>query len=118
MNPKEFAIPSLKPACLSMLALLLAACAGKPATLERETVVYRCSGDVEMAVIYSGQATGLRGKAELVWEGHSFSLTQQLSGSGTRYGDGTLTLFSKGDDAFVEKAGEMVLKDCLAKGAG
>ena len=100
-------------------AILLAGCATtRPATLDRETVVYRCEGNVEMAVTYSGRATGMDGKAQLVWEGHSFDLKQEISGSGTRYGDGTLALYSKGDAAFVEKAGETVLKDCLAKSAG
>ena len=90
---------------------LLSACAMLP----RETVRYRCAGAVEMAVVYSGRATGMEGKAELVWEGHSFTLKQAVSGSGARYTDGALTLVSKGDEAFVEKAGEIVLRDCNAK---
>lgn len=106
--------------CLLVIAALLSACVGNaphPATLERETVTYRCGGDTDIAVVYSGRATGMAGTAELVWEGHSFALKQDLSGSGARYTDGTLTLFMKGDDAFVEKAGETILKDCLAKTA-
>lgn len=90
---------------------LLSACA----TLPRETVRYRCAGGAEMAVVYSGRATGMEGKAELVWDGHSFLLKQDLNGSGVRYTDGTLTLVSKGDEAFVEKSGEIVLRDCNAK---
>lgn len=107
--------------CLLAAAGSLSACAANaphPAKLERETVAYRCGGDTDMAVIYSGRATGMAGTAELVWEGHSFFLKQDLSGSGARYTDGTLTLFTKGDDAFVEKAGETILKDCLAKPVG
>lgn len=106
-------------AALSLvLAAALSACVSTPAITtppKPETVTYRCAGEVEIAVIYSGRATGMEGSAELVWEGHSFPLKQETSGSGARYTDGTLTLSEKGDEAFVEKAGEMVLKDCNAK---
>jgi len=96
------------------LALLLTACAGQPrtVTLVRETVSYRCAGPVDITIAYAGHATGLEGLAELNWEGHSFMLQQVVSGSGTRYSDGTVTLSTKGDEAYVEKDGEMVLSDC------
>lgn len=103
-----------------VLTAAITACVSQPAVTtppKPETVVYRCAGGVEMAVVYSGRATGLEGTAELVWEGHSFPLKQEVSGSGSRYTDGTLTLSEKGDEAFVEKAGEMVLKDCNSKPA-
>ena len=104
---------------LSLCAVLLSGCATRPetVTLARETVLYRCAGDVEMGVIYSGRATGMEGTAELIWDAKSFPLKQDVSGSGARYTDGTLTLVTKGDEAFVEKAGEVVLKDCNAKPA-
>ncbi|MES2884785.1 MAG: MliC family protein [Pseudomonadota bacterium] len=101
-----------------VLAAALTACVSAPAIStapKSETVSYRCAGDVDITVIYSGRATGLEGSAELVWEGHSFPLKQEVSGSGARYTDGTLTLSEKGDEVFVEKTGEMVLKDCNAK---
>ncbi len=106
-------------AVLIFCAALLSACATGPetVTLARETVLYRCAGDVEMGVIYSGRATGMQGTAELIWDAKSFPLKQELSGSGARYTDGTLTLVTKGDEAFVEKAGEVVMKDCNAKAA-
>ncbi len=102
---------------LSFSALLLSACATGPetVTLARETVLYRCAGEVEMGVTYAGAATGLAGSAELLWDGKTFPLKQEISGSGGRYTDGTLTLVTKGDEAFVEKAAEIVLKDCNAK---
>lgn len=104
---------------LSLSAALLSGCATAPetVTLARETVLYRCAGEVEMGVVYSGRATGMQGMAELVWDGKTFPLKQEVSGSGARYTDGTLTLVTKGDEAFVEKAGEVVMKDCNAKAA-
>ena len=103
----------------ALAAVLLSACATAPetVTLARETWLYRCAGDVEMGVIYAGRATGMEGTAELIWDGNTFPLKQDVSGSGVRYTDGTLTLVTKGDEAFVEKAGEIVLKDCNAKPA-
>lgn len=104
-------------ASLAFAAALLSACATAPetVTLDRETVLYRCAGDVEMGVIYAGRATGMEGTAELIWDAKTFPLKQDVSGSGVRYTDGTLILVTKGDEAFVEKAGEIVLKDCNAK---
>ena len=98
-------------------AMLLSACATSPATttLVRETVQYRCADNVELGVTYAGRATGLEGTADVLWDGKSFPLKQDVSGSGVRYTDGTLTLVTKGDEAFVEKLGEVVLKDCNAK---
>lgn len=103
---------------LSVLsALLLSACATGPVTttLAREAIRYQCVGDVQMEVIYAGSASGLQGTADLIWDGKTFPLKQEFAGSGARYTDGTLTLDTKGDEAFVEKAGEIVLKDCSAK---
>lgn len=80
-----------------------------------ETISYRCAGAAEIVVVYAGRAAGTEGTATLTWEGHSFVLKQDISGSGARYTDGTLSLSSKGDEAFVEKAGEMVLRDCNAQ---
>ncbi len=102
---------------ITLPALLLAACATSPATttLTRETVRYGCAEDAEMVVSYGGRATGLDGTAELVWDGQTFLLKQDISGSGVRYSDGSLALLTKGDEAFVEKAGEIVLRDCKAR---
>ena len=107
--------PSFVPATLAVLLLSGCATAPETVTLDRETVLYRCAGDVEMGVTYAGRATGMEGTAELIWDGKTFPLKQDVSGSGVRYTDGTLTLATKGDEAFVEKAGEIVLKDCNAK---
>lgn len=119
MNRSEFDMRKTHQATaiLVVAASLLSGCATAPetVTLARETVLYRCTGDVEMGVVYSGRATGMEGTAELIWDGKTFPLKQEVSGSGARYTDGTLMLVTKGDEAFVEKAGEVVLKDCNAK---
>ena len=104
---------------LALATLTLAGCATQQAATGQsshpEAISYRCAEGVEMAVIYDGPATGLRGTADLNWDGHRFPLKQTESGSGATYSDGTLTLYTKGDEAFVEKAGERVLRDCNAK---
>lgn len=101
----------------AIAALALTACISQPQTTppKPETVAYRCADGVEMGVTYSGRATGLEGVADLIWDGQTFPLKQDVSGSGARYTDGTLTLVTKGDEAFVEKMGDVVLKDCNAK---
>lgn len=102
-----------------LAALLLSACATGPVTttLAREVVRYRCVDDVQMEVVYAGSASGLQGTADLIWDGKTFPLKQEFAGSGARYTDGVLTLDTKGDEAFVEKADEIVLKDCNAQPA-
>lgn len=121
VKPRKFTMRqrllAITAAALALPILGLSGCALSPrnATLDTESVSYDCAGGVQIDVVYSGKATGMQGAAELVWEGHGFSLKQDVSGSGTRYTDGTLTLFSKGDEAFVEKDGESVLKDCNAR---
>ena len=114
MNASLFLRPALS---LAVVALSLTACVSQPQTSppKPETVAYRCADGVEMGVTYSGRATGLEGTADLLWDGQSFPLKQEVSGSGARYTDGTVTLVTKGDEAFVEKVGEVVLKDCNAK---
>lgn len=119
MNKPEFVMNANRKTAvvLTFFAALLSACASAPhtVTLARETVLYRCAGDVDLGVTYSGRATGMEGTADLIWDGKTFPLKQDVSGSGAQYTDGTLTLVTKGDEAFVEKAGEVVLKDCNAK---
>ncbi len=102
---------------LAAVAVALTACVSQPliSPPKPEAVAYRCADGVEMGVTYSGRATGLEGTADLLWDGQSFPLKQEVSGSGVRYTDGTVTLVTKGDEAFVEKAGEVVLRDCNAK---
>lgn len=100
---------------IALLVAGSAACTMAPelpdnSRLRVEKVNYRCADGVGMSVTYTAGPQG--GAADLVWDGHVFKLQQQLSGSGARYGDGTLTLFTKGDEAFVQKGDETVLRDC------
>ncbi len=102
-----------------LIAALLSACASiSPAAgvaPKPEVVSYRCVNQTEISVIYAGPATGEGGTADLTWDGRSFLLKREVSGAAARYTDGRLTLNTKGDEAFVEKAGQIVLKDCNAK---
>lgn len=45
----------------------------------------------------------------------TLTLAQIPSGSGARYSDGTTTLYTKGEEAFVEVNGETTYADCLAQ---
>lgn len=112
-----------QPLAITVAAVaVLAACAAQPLSTadlpKPEVVAYRCADQAEIAVTYAGRATGMQGTADLAWDGRSFLLKRDASGGDARYTDGTLTLNTKGDEAFVEKAGEIVLKDCNAKVLG
>lgn len=113
MKPSELLMQkTIAPSVLA--ALLLSSCATGPVstTLAREKLRYRCLDAVQIEVVYAGSADGMQGTADLIWDGNTFPLKQEFSGSGGRYTDGVLMLDAKGDEAFVEKDGEIVLKDC------
>jgi membrane-bound inhibitor of C-type lysozyme len=53
------------------------------------------------------------GKSVLVnLDACAYKLPQVLSGSGARYSDGHLTVWFKGNGAFVEKEGKIILRNC------
>lgn len=106
---------------LAVACMLLSSCTSLPPVSDGnalptpEIVNYRCAEQVGITVTYAGRATGMQGTADLAWDGQVFPLKRDPDGGEARYTDGTLTLNVKGDEAFVEKAGEIVLRDCNAK---
>lgn len=85
---------------------VLAACGGTETAVNE--VSYACIGDQRISVRYFLGQT----RADLSYEGKTFSLNQLPSGSGIRYSDGNLTLLGKGDEAFVEQAGARLFDGC------
>lgn len=80
------------------------------------TVRYRCDGgETFRAEYYDDFAIIAMADQD---EEAIYTLPQVESGSGIRYSDGTITLFSQGDEAFVERDGEVVFDDCVARLVG
>ena len=80
---------------LTLPALLLAACASTPEPPPPATptaVVFTCDGGVEL------RATFEEGKATVVSPDGTFTLPQQIMGSGIRFSDGMRTFVGKGKE--------------------
>ena len=58
------------------------------------------------------QATYGTNSAVLVMGGATYQLPQQVSASGVRYSNGTVTLWTKGQSAFVEENGVITYNNC------
>jgi membrane-bound inhibitor of C-type lysozyme len=70
---------------------------------------YQCSDDRSFQAEY-----GLE-MATLELEGERVMLPQIPAASGARYSDGEITLFTRGNEAFIEVGGEIVYQDCVAQ---
>jgi membrane-bound inhibitor of C-type lysozyme len=70
-------------------------------------VTYACAAGVEVIALYSGDS------AVVTFPGGKVSLLPHVvSGSGTRYSDGTLTWWTKGDSAFAMTGDSVTIRDC------
>lgn len=71
---------------------------------------YQCADNNSFEARYRPQSV------ELMLEGMpAVTLSQIPSASGARYSDGETTLFTKGNEAFLERNGTTVYADCLAQ---
>lgn len=78
-------------------------------TPDTRIYVYQCSDDRSFQAEY-----GLE-MATLELEGERVMLPQIPAASGARYSDGEITLFTRGNEAFIEVGGEIVYQDCVAQ---
>ncbi|WP_392440452.1 MliC family protein [Edwardsiella piscicida] len=87
--------------------LTLSGCQWWPGVTPLQTLHYRC-GTLPLTV----QQDNARRQVCLVLDGNALTLSQTLSASGVRYSDGRYTFWSKGEGAFVERDGNLILNDC------
>lgn len=93
------------------LALALAVTAGDAfAEAEEKLVTYRCADDKEILVRFDAQGQS----ASLKLKGKTRRLALVPAASGAKYTDGTVVLWTKGREAFVERDGRMLYADCKA----
>jgi membrane-bound inhibitor of C-type lysozyme len=75
------------------------------------TVEYQCPGGDKFAVTFTGENS-----ARLMIPGEEERpLKRTPAASGARYGDGTLSLLTKGNDALLEERGKIRWRDCRAR---
>ena len=75
------------------------------------TVTYQCAGGAAFTAAFTGASS-----ARFTVSGEEDRVLKRVpAASGVRYGDGTVSLSTKGGDAFVEERGRMKWRDCRAK---
>jgi membrane-bound inhibitor of C-type lysozyme len=74
---------------------------------------YKCDEGKGFTAVYRDDGT-----AETTFGSKVLILNQVESGSGARYSNGGVTLFTKGDTAFVEVGENKLFANCVATGAG
>lgn len=103
------ALPAIIPAALSQTQNPPVA-AEKPPIDGPRPVAYSCAGEQTFSVVYKQGE-----EADLIMGTKTFTLKQVPSGSGFKYGDGTLTLTGKGQEAMLEGASGGTLRECMSK---
>lgn len=75
--------------------------------------VYKCDEGKSFSAVYRTDGT-----AETTFGSKVLVLNQVESGSGARYSNGGVTLYIKGDTAFVEVGDNRLFANCVATGGG
>ncbi len=75
--------------------------------------VYKCDEGKGFSAVYRTDGT-----AETTFGSKVIVLNQVESGSGARYSNGGVTLYIKGDTAFVEVGDNRLFANCVATGGG
>lgn len=57
-----------------------------------------------------------KARVSFVIDGEQHGLPQVIVGSGIKYSDGKYTFWSKGKNAFVERADKIIINDCVLTG--
>ncbi len=74
------------------------------------SAVYKCDEGKSFSAVYFDNGT-----AQATFGSKVLMLDQIKAASGARYGDGSTTLYTKGNTAFVEVGSTTVFANCVAK---
>jgi membrane-bound inhibitor of C-type lysozyme len=96
---------------LALVITLIAACSGSNPAPAIGTP-YQCDGDKSFVAEFNGE--GPDGDVKLTMEGETLEMSLVPAASGAKYSDGTTTLWTKGDEAFIEVGDEIVYENCQA----
>lgn len=97
----------MKSKFLAVGILLLSGCSLHPHAEKPQTLHYTC-GTLPLTV----RLDNAQQQVSLILDGNPLTLTQQPAASGTRYADERYVFWSKGDTAFIERQGKIIINDC------
>lgn len=73
-----------------------------------ETLHYQC-GTTKLTVTQDNR----QDKVSFIMDGKQLTLPQVRAASGAKYSDGHYTFWSKGESAFIEREGKVIMNDCV-----
>lgn len=95
----------------AFLLPMVVAIASLPATAEQQQVYrYQCSNGKSFEAQYLPETAQLK-----LGEDETLTLKQTPAASGVRYTDDRTTLFTKGNEAFIEVENQVVFAGCVAQ---
>ncbi|XBS68049.1 MliC family protein [Acerihabitans sp. KWT182] len=99
--------------CLSVLAAFVTGgCSRLHHGAEVSVLHYQC-GTLPLTVRQSNRPA----QVSFILDGKQLTLPQVASASGVRYDNGRYIFWTKGDGAFIERDGRIVVNDCSLTGA-
>ncbi len=98
--------------CLAALAALLTgACSRIEGGADIRVLHYQC-GTLPLTVRQNNRLS----QVSLILDGKQLTLPQVVSASGVRYDNGHYIFWSKGNRAFIERDGRLIINDCILSG--
>jgi membrane-bound inhibitor of C-type lysozyme len=96
-------------------AVVVSSCDSTPpaGSQDGQRVYYNCADGRRFSALFSADGSN----AALEIDGRRVTLPHVPSGSGATYRDGAVTLFTKGDNAFLEEDGTRTYADCIGAAA-
>lgn len=100
---------------IGLAAIALPTLAQEPKTVVTSSAVYACDEGKGFKAVYlkTGEARSVRA----TFGSKVFVLPSVETGSGAKYSDGSVTINTKGDEAFVEVGDKKLFTNCVAVGS-
>ncbi|WP_158782957.1 MliC family protein [Pantoea sp. BAV 3049] len=98
----------MKKIVIASSLVLLSGCSMFHSEPEKPKTLHYTCGTLPLTVIQDNS----RQEVNLILDGNPLTLKQQEAASGTRYSDGNYVFWSKGDGAFIERNGKLIVNDC------
>ncbi len=98
--------------CLTVLSVLATgACSRLHRGADVQVLHYQC-GTTPLTVRQNNRLS----QVNLILDGKRLTLPQVASASGVRYDNGHYVFWSKGNRAFIERDGRVIMDDCILSG--
>ncbi|MGE9552141.1 MliC family protein [Erwinia amylovora] len=101
----------MKKILIASSLVLLSGCAMFHSQPDKPITLHYTCGTLPLTV----RLDNSRQEVNLILDGNPLTLKQQEAASGARYSNGNYVFWSKGDGAFIERNGKIIINDCRLK---